>query len=120
MGRLCLNFYSFHDSGKRQVGTTEVPSQGLIYSTNDVPYINTQLDPKCSRCNLEVGNFWHMVWSCLKLHPYCEAIVTTLSDICGISVPPLDPLVLLLSQLEHIEGDKYTKLCLTFTLFYAR
>lgn len=43
----------------------------------------------------------------------------TLSTVRDTNVP-LDPLVLSLSSLEDVEGDRYTKLCLTFTLYYAR
>lgn len=42
-----------------------------------------------------------------------------LGDIWGIDIP-LDTLILLLSHLEDIEGDRYVKLCLTYSLFYAR
>lgn len=43
----------------------------------------------------------------------------TLSIICGVTIP-LDPLTLLLSHLDDIEVDRYVKLCLTYSLFYAR
>lgn len=90
------------------------------YMPQRLSHIYSQLDPKCTRCGLEVGSFWHMVWSCPKLHrPYWEAIVATLSNICGVRIPS-DPLMLLLSHLEDIEGDRYSKLCLTFVLYYAR
>lgn len=79
----------------------------------------SQLDPKCTRCSIEVGTFWHVVWSCPKIRLYWEAIIVTLSDICGVSIPP-DPLALLPSHLEDIAGYRYSKLCLTFALYYAQ
>lgn len=60
-----------------------------------------------------------MVWSCPRLCPYWEAVAKTLSDLYG-RVILLYPIVLLLSYLGGVEGDRYTKLCLIFTLFYAR
>lgn len=66
-----------------------------------------------------MGTFWHMVWSCPKLKPFWLAVATTLSDVTGLNVP-VDPQILLLSHLEDIEGDRYSKLCLTFALYYAR
>lgn len=56
-----------------------------------------------------------MVWSCPKLRQYWESVVDTLGDICE-TIVPLDPLVLLLSNMEDIVVDRYTKLCLTFAL----
>lgn len=53
-----------------------------------------------------------MVWSCPKLCPYWRAVADT-EDIWGIDIP-LYPLILLLSHLEDIEGDRYVKLCLTY------
>lgn len=60
-----------------------------------------------------------MVWSCPLLRPYWEAVASTIGDICGTRIQ-LDPLTLLLSHFEEVEGDRYTKLCIAFSLFYAR
>lgn len=46
-------------------------------------------------------------------------MVRTLGELSDAQIP-LDPLVLLLSYLEEVEGDRYVKLCITFSLFYAR
>lgn len=78
--------------------------------------IYPQHDPMSTRCYMEPGTFWHMVWSCSKIWPYWEAVAETLSDISGLTIT----LILLLSHLKVVEGDRYAKLCLTFTLFYAR
>lgn len=38
----------------------------------------------------------------------------------SVTNKPLDPLVLLLSYLEDVGGERYTKRCITFTLYYDR
>lgn len=65
----------------------------------------------CTRCALELGTFFHIVWSCPKLRLYWQ-VANTLGDIWGIDIP-LEPLILLLSYLNGIEGDHYVKLCIT-------
>lgn len=81
--------------------------------------IYLQRDPNCQRCRQEVGTFWHMVWSCPKLRLFWSAVASTLSNVIGSNLP-MDPQILLLSHLEDVEGDRYSKLCLTFALYYAR
>lgn len=84
---------------------------------------NTHISVKnvfsCQRCRQEVDTFWHMVWSCPKLRPFWMAVASTLSNVTGLNIP-VDPQILLLSHLEDVEGDRYCKLCLTFSLYYAR
>lgn len=68
-----------------------------------------QRDPNCQRCRQEVGTFWHMVWSCPKIRPFWSAVASTLSKVIGSSLP-VNPQILLLSHLEDVVGDRYTKL----------
>ena len=65
------------------------------------------------------GIVFHMVWSSPRLGPYWREVAETLSNRCGVELP-LDPRLFLLSYLGAVEGDRYTKLCITFALFYAR
>lgn len=81
--------------------------------------IYPQRDQLWPRCRQDVGSFCHMVWSCPKLLPYWEAVAATLSKASGTQIP-LNPLTLLLSLLDEVQGDRYIKLCMTFSLFYAR
>lgn len=90
----------------------------VYYTPQRLANINLNFDPMSTRCTLEPGTFWHMVWSCPKLRPYWEAVTNFLSDLCGMVIP-LDSMFLLLSYFVEYRGDRYTKLCLTFTLFYA-
>lgn len=90
----------------------------VYYTPQRLSRIYPQMEPTCPRCTREIGSFWHMVWSCCKLRPYWEAVAMSLSDLFGTNVP-LDPLVMLLGHLEEVEGDRYTKLCITFCLFCA-
>lgn len=60
-----------------------------------------------------------MVWACPKLGPYWEGVTGVLNDICETELSP-DPMLLLLSYLGDVEGDRYTKLSITLMLFYAR
>lgn len=89
------------------------------YTPERLARIYPTLSPKCTRCELDTGTFYHMVWSCPKIRPFWSSVADTLETVCGVEIP-LDPLTLLLSHLEDIEGDRYTKLFLTYSLFYAR
>lgn len=50
---------------------------------------------------------------------YWEEGIRTLSDLSEVQIP-LKPMLLLLSYLEEVECNRYTKLRITFSLFYAR
>lgn len=64
--------------------------------------------------------FGHVVRSCSEISHYWEAVAETLSDISGLTIT-LDLPILLLSYLEDAEGDdRYTNLCLTFTLILCK
>lgn len=89
------------------------------YTPQRLANIYPGLSPSCNRCGVEVGSFFHTVWSCIKLCPYWTSVADILGNICGIKIP-LNPLTMLLSHLDDIEGDRYIKLCLTYSLFYAR
>lgn len=89
------------------------------YTPERLARIYPILTPTCTRCELDTGTFYHMVWSCPKLHHFWRSVADTLERVCGIEIP-LDPLTCLLSHLEDIAGDRYTKLFLTYSLFYAR
>lgn len=89
------------------------------YTPHSMANINPNLDPTCPRCNTEVGTFWHMVWASPQIMTYWENIAGKLSELAGTRAPT-EPMVLLLSYLGEVEGDRYTKLCITFSLFYAR
>lgn len=54
-----------------------------------------------------------MVWACPRLRAYWEGVAEVLGDMGGTRVP-VDPMVLLLSYLGEVEGDRYVKLCITF------
>lgn len=81
--------------------------------------IYPHIDPLCPRCRTGEGTFWHMVWACPKLGPYWEGVTGVLNDIWDLKLS-LDPMLLLLSYMGDVEGDRYTKLSVTFLLFYAR
>lgn len=89
------------------------------YTPQKLAHIYLQRDSNCQRCKQEVGTFQHMVWSSPKLQPYWVGVASTLSEISGAKVQ-MDPQLLLLSHMEDIEGDRYHKLCMTFSLYYAR
>lgn len=89
------------------------------YTLKRLAHIYRQRDPNCQRCKQEIGLFWHMVWSCPKLQPYWEAVASKLTDITGVNIW-VDPSIMLLSHMEDMDGDRYSKLCLTFSLCYAR
>lgn len=89
------------------------------YTPQRLAKIYPEKSSTCTRCELEVGTFFHMVWSCPKLRPYWSAVADRLGVVCGAEIP-MDPSILLLSYLEEIEGDRYIKQCLTYSLFYAR
>lgn len=89
------------------------------YTRQRLARIYPQRDPKLPRCQQEPGSFWHMVLSCPKLQPYWQPVADTLTRVCGTQIP-LDPLTLLLSHLEEVQGDRYTMLCLYLSLYYSR
>lgn len=89
------------------------------YTPQRLASINPSLSPLCTRCSTEQGSFFHMVWTCNKICPYWRGVTDVLTEVCGATLT-LDPLVFLLSYLGDVEGDRYTKLCLTFALYYAR
>lgn len=89
------------------------------YTPQRLSNIYPSLSPMCTRCSIERGSFFHVVWACPKIRPYWQEVTNALTEICGTRVS-LDPLLFLLSYLGDVEGDRYTKLCMTFILFYAR
>lgn len=82
------------------------------YTLQRLSDIYPSLSPLCTRCSSERGSFFHKVWTCQKICPYWQEVADVLTGICGFTVP-LDPLLFLLSYLGDIEGDRYTKLCMT-------
>ena len=89
------------------------------YTPQRLARIYPQRDPLCPRCGVQEGSFWHMVWSCPMIQRYWGRVAGILGTVSQLHVPT-DPLVLLLSHLEETQGDRYSKLFLTFSLFYAR
>lgn len=89
------------------------------YTPQRLARILPHRDPMCPRRRVEEGSFWHMVWSCPKIQPYWQEVADALTEVCGSRIP-FEPLTLLLSHLEEVQGDRYIKLCLTFSLFYAK
>lgn len=89
------------------------------YTPQRLSRIYPQRVPNCQRCKQEIGTFWHMIWSCPKIQPYWEAVASKLTDVIGTDIQ-VGPSILLLSYLENVDVERYSKLCLMFSLYYAR
>ena len=72
--------------------------------------MDTNTSPLCLKCKVEIGNYVHCLWSCVKLQSYWYDIVSELSVIFGVSID-LNPVCLLLGFPDaHIVNDKHKRL----------
>ena len=72
--------------------------------------MDTNTSPLCLKCKVEIGNYVHCLWSCVKLQNYWYDIVSELSVIFGVSID-LNPVCLLLGFPDaHIVNDKHKRL----------
>lgn len=75
--------------------------------------------PNCVMCNQATGTFYHLLWSCPKIHGFWTQIVQFLHDTMG-SPLALQPKPCLLGIHPESDMNKCIKIFLNETLFSAR
>ena len=72
--------------------------------------MDNKLSPLCWKCGVEIGNYVHCIWSCVKLQRYWSRVVDELSIIFGVQID-LNPLYLILGFPDvHIDSVKNRRL----------
>lgn len=77
-----------------------------------------QRDPFCSRWRMQTGTYFHIFWSCPKVARFWAAFFEVINECLQLSLvsPELD----LLGIQEVDQRPRYTKLLLSYLLYYAK
>lgn len=91
----------------------------IYYTPKRLHKMGRRESPECPQCNAEVGDFFHMVWTCPRVMSYWRAILTYMEEKIGL--PNIySPARCLLGDLEEEELSTSQKTLLRRVFCYAK
>ncbi len=95
----------------------------IVHRKHITPVVKNKMDasnsPLCWKCNSETGNYFHCLWSCMKLQGYWSSIVNELTAIFGLPIR-MDPMCLILGLPDHQITDSKHRRLFSILTFAAR
>lgn len=73
---------------QRPTDTIQDYAQSLLHPLHRLHKVNTSLSPACWRCDHNMGDFFHMFWTCPVIATYWKSVVDIIGSVTQVPLTP--------------------------------